>query len=422
MSTPAVSVIIPAWNLWEMTRACLESLARHTPPELVELVVVDNGSTDETREALEPVGRKLFGERFRAVRLEENLGFAKGCNAGARAAAADRLFFLNNDTLATEGWLPPLLAALDGSPFLGMVGPLLLLPGARRVQHCGIAFAPTLEVEHMYGFFPGNHPLVRRPRIWQALTGAALLLSAELFRRCGGFCEGYRNGFEDLDLCCAVRRTGLCLGSVPQSVLFHLTSQTPGRFDHDGPNTRLLNERCPGGFVPDLHRVGMEDGFVPALSPALELYLTLPSEREAALTDAFSRAFDADRCRLRLLAEPLWRGGYTLLAGHLERVGTAEALAEALDWRSLQVRFFPLAEHAAALARTAARAGDAAMAENAVQATADLRATAADAAALHEKADALARWGRNAGDAVLAGLYADWLRRAQEAETTTPRE
>lgn len=420
MSMPAVSVIIPAWNLWEMTRACLESLARHTPPELVEIVVVDNGSTDETRDALEPVGRELFGGRFRAVRLEDNQGFAKGCNAGARAAAAPRLFFLNNDTLATEGWLPPLLAALDGSPFLGMVGPLLLLPGTRRVQHCGITFAPTLEVEHMYGLFPGNHPLARRPRAWQALTGAALLLSAELFRRCGGFFEGYRNGFEDLDLCCAVRRAGLRLGSVPQSVLFHLTSQTPGRFDHDGPNTRLLNERCPGGFVPDLHRIGMEDGFAPALSPALEVYLTLPPEREAALTTAFTRTFDADRCRLRLLAEPLWQGGYALLAGHLERLGTAEALVEALDWRSLQVHFFPLAENAAALARTAARAGDAVMAENAVRAATDLRATAADTAALRKKADALARWGRSVGDTALAGLYADWLRRAPGADVGRP--
>lgn len=418
MSLPVVSVIIPAWNLWEMTRGCLESLARHTPPDVAEIVVVDNGSSDATREALEPVGRGLFGEGFRAVRWEENRGFAKGCNAGAQVASADRVFFLNNDTLVTENWLPPLLSALDSSPFLGMVGPLLLLPGTRRVQHCGIAFEPTLELDHLYGLFPGDHPLVRRPRTWQALTGAALLLSKALFRQCGGFFEGYRNGFEDLDLCCAVRGAGLRLGSVPQSVIFHLTSQTPGRFDHDVPNTRLLNERRPGGFIPDLHRIAAEDGFVPTLSPALELYLTLPQERETALSTVFARRFDADRCRARLLAEPLWQEGYALLAEHLENVGTPDSLAEAVDWRALQVRFFPLAENAAALAKTAARAGDPAMAENAARAMADLRSTAADIPALRKKAAALARWGQNAGDTALTALYADWLRRG----LTEPQE
>jgi glycosyltransferase involved in cell wall biosynthesis len=65
---PAVSVVIPAWNLWDMTRGCLESLARHTPPGVIELVVVDNGSSDGTRTELEPLGRALFGEDFQAVR------------------------------------------------------------------------------------------------------------------------------------------------------------------------------------------------------------------------------------------------------------------------------------------------------------------------------------------------------------------
>ena len=106
-----VSVIIPAWNLWQMTAACLRSLATHSAGQDLEVLVVDNGSTDATVGELEPLGQSLWGAGFKALRLPENLGFAKACNLGAHAAAGDLLFFLNNDTTCTPGWLPPLRAA-----------------------------------------------------------------------------------------------------------------------------------------------------------------------------------------------------------------------------------------------------------------------------------------------------------------------
>lgn len=403
-----VSIVIPAWNLWDMTLRCLESLARHTAPDHLEVIVVDNGSTDATVTDLASAGEALFGPRFIAARLSENQGFARGCNAGARAASGDLLFFLNNDTLATENWLPPLRAAFN-APRTGAAGPLLLTPDSERVQHCGIVFSPTLELTHLHALFPGDHPLARKPRILQALTGAALMLPAALFHKFGGFHEGYINGFEDLDLCCAVRQAGLLSVSVPDSVIYHLASQTPGRFDHDDPNARLLNSRRPGDFAPDLHRLGAEDGFMPALSPALEMYLTLPPDKEAALTTAFVRRFDADRCRAGLLAEPLWQGGYALLAAHLESRGQ---WAEACAARRLLAHFFPLPEHAAALARTAARARDAALASQAELAVQELLRLAAQVPALRQKAENLARWSRNADEAALADLYENWLARA----------
>ncbi|MCL1984927.1 MAG: glycosyltransferase family 2 protein [Betaproteobacteria bacterium] len=403
---PAVSVVIPAWNLWDMTRACLESLARHTPADAIELVVVDNGSSDATRTELEPLGRALFGEHFRTVRLNENAGFAIGCNSGARAAQSELIFFLNNDTLVTENWLPPLVQGLRASPCLGMVGPLLLFPETERVQHCAVAFAPTLEVQHLYFHFPGDHPAPNAPRQVQAISGAALLLDKELFFRCGGFYEGYKNGFEDLDLCCCLRKMGLRLACVPQSIVHHLTSQTPGRNDHDSANARCINERHPGGFVPDLHKLAMADGFIPALSPALELYLRLPSERETALTEAFTRNFDAERCARRLWTEPLWMRGYGLLAEYLE---AQNEWIQATEWRLQQARQFPLPQIAETLARTAARAGMAQVAQAAAEQTREQLAKAADNAALGKQANALLHWGQDANDAVIAGLYSTWL-------------
>jgi hypothetical protein len=199
---------------------------------------------------------------------------------------------------------------------------------------------------------------------------------------------------------------GLRLACAPQSVIHHLTSQTPGRNDHDSTNARLINTRHPGGFVPDWHRLAMADGFVPALTPSLEMYLRLPDEREAALTASFTRNFDAERCARRLWAEPLWMRGYELLAEHLESRGE---WMQAAEWRLQQARQFPLFRVVKALAISAARAGMEQVAQAAVQQTQEHLTKAADSAALTRQATALSHWGQNADDAVIAGLYGDWL-------------
>lgn len=321
-----VSIIIPAWNLWDMTAACLRSLAEHTHGENIEVVVVDNGSTDATVTELEPLGKALFGADFRPLRLPENQGFARGCNAGAAASEGDLLFFLNNDTTMTPNWLPPLRQALE-KPRVGAVGPLLLYPNG-TVQHCGIYFTPFMAVGHLYEGFPGGHAAPRKRRPLQAITGAALLLRKSVFMDCGGFYEEYRNGFEDIDLCCELRARGCKLAVEGGSVIVHHTSQTPGRFDHNTFNGELLMRRHGGSLKPDLHTLVALDGYELAMGPDLDVWPVLPDAQE----ERRNKAFDAlsaseDVCRLMLEQEPLWRGGWYRLMDMLEAGGNArEAL------------------------------------------------------------------------------------------------
>ncbi len=352
------SIIIPAWNLWSLTLDCLESIATNCQAQLalkaLEVIVVDNGSTDETAAALAPTLERLFGMHGKAVRMPENVGFAKACNAGAKAASYPLLFFLNNDTLLTKDCLVPLIAVLESKPKVGIVGPLLLYPDD-TVQHCGVVVCPSLKFHHIYNKFPATHPVARKERALRIITGAAMLMSAKLFAECDGFYEEYLNGGEDIDLCYSVFKKGLSVVCTPKSHIYHLANQTPGRFDHDEHNGNILRERHGNALMPDYHRIAAKDGFVPVLSPDFALYITIPEAKEKALTQSFSQNFNFKRCQERLYIEPFWLGGYELLADYYEE---QNMLPEALEIRKKLVCIAPLLKHYDATTHIAARLGD----------------------------------------------------------------
>lgn len=332
-----VSVIIPVWNLFELTAACLESLAATAAGADIGVVVVDNGSTDDTVSQLEGLGKRLFGQNFCRVRLESNLGFAVACNHGAKAARGELLFFLNNDTTACQGWLPPLLEQMEDRN-IGAAGPLLLYPNG-TVQHCGIAFSPLNGFEHLYEHFPGDHPLIGKSRRLQAITGAAIMVPASLFQEAGAFNEGYLNGFEDVDLCFGLRQLGYKLALAPKSRIIHHTSQTPGRFDAEKRNSQLLSQRWFEHVVPDLHRHALVDGYEMRIDPNLFCWLTVPQARAKALEQSFAgEAFDIQACLAQLKAEPLWPGGWQLCMDWLEKNGKSE---EAIGLGQSALCFFP---------------------------------------------------------------------------------
>lgn len=329
-----VSVIIPAWNLWDSTFACLQSLAKYDNSRM-EVVVVDNGSTDDTYLHLQHVGIELFGKRFVWVRHEDNLGFAIACNAGATASHGDVLFFLNNDTSVTENWLPPLVETLN-EPNIVAVGPLLLYPDG-TCQHCGVSFTPLRNPFHLYANFPGNHPVLRTRHPLQAITGAALMVRHRDFFDAGMFHPGYRNGFEDLDLCCRLRAKGGELAISPESVIIHHESKTPGRHNNENHNAELFTERCGDKIRPDMHIQVALDGYQLRLSPRFTSYVIAAKEKNSLLKNQSN--LSVQTIERILQQEPLWLDGYVKLVGALEHSGEYE---QALNVASLAMRFFPL--------------------------------------------------------------------------------
>lgn len=245
------SVVIPIYQRMDLTRACLAALER-AGLDGVEVVLVDNASTDGMHVLLDE-----WETSARVIRNPENLGFATACNQGAHAATAPVVVFLNTDTEVHEGWLEPLLDA-TADPSVGFAGPRLLYPNG-RVQHCGMALLPGCIPFHIHRGVPGDHPVATQTRDLSILTAACVAVRTTVFREAGGFDTGYRNGFEDTDLCLKLAAQGYVARYCGDSIVTHYESMSPGRLDHDVHNMARFRTRWRT-WKPDFSRLLQEDG------------------------------------------------------------------------------------------------------------------------------------------------------------------
>lgn len=258
---PRCAVIIPTYNGGALTTTCLTSLLA-SPPERCQwqIVVVDDGSSDNTPRSL-----ARFGSQIEIVRLPTNTGFARACNAGAKAAdACDYLVFLNNDTLPVAGWLDALVDEIKTDDRIGAVGAKLLFPGG-LVQHAGVTIGQDGWPHHLYAGFDGEHPAVNRPKAVAAVTAACMLVRRGEFEELGGFDTAFHNGYEDIDLCLRLGRRGKVIRYCPTSVLYHLESVT--RWPTGSPvgteiSDRVYSERWRSHVKRDDVQHYLEDGLI----------------------------------------------------------------------------------------------------------------------------------------------------------------
>ena len=244
-----VSIIIPTFNNLNLTRQCLDSILGNTPQGLYEIIVVDNGSTDGTPAFL---NQEAADGRIRAVFIHQNHSFAHGCNQGALAAKCPHLLFLNNDAVATSGWLTAMLSSLN-QPTIGIVGARLLYAN-NTIQHAGIEFINGVP-DHPHRHAPANAPEVCQLRELDMVTGACFMIHRDLFLQLAGFDETYQNGVEDIDLCLRVRSAGRKVVYEPKAVVYHLEGQSVGRFNHVNENLKTFFNRWGKTFDAQTHFV-----------------------------------------------------------------------------------------------------------------------------------------------------------------------
>jgi GT2 family glycosyltransferase/glycosyltransferase involved in cell wall biosynthesis len=217
-----ISIIIPVFNQFRFTQACLASLQEYQGTERFEVIVVDDCSTDGTAEAVPQMPGVVY------LRNETNSGFIASCNRGGEAARGKYLVFLNNDTLVRPGWLTALIDTFAEEPLAGIVGSKLLYPNGELQEAGGIIWRDASGWNYGKSDDP-EKPDYNYLREVDYCSAASLMVPKSLFVSLGGFDSRYAPAYyEDTDLAFKVRRAGYKVLYQPLSEVVHYEGVTGG--------------------------------------------------------------------------------------------------------------------------------------------------------------------------------------------------
>ena len=267
---PKISVVILNWNGEKkgLLRRYLPSVVQYTPQDIAEVVVADNGSTDESLALL----NKEF-PTVRVIPLGTNYGFAEGYNRAIdiltdmqqsevkgpggnvfevhRMDSPDYVVLLNDDVRVTEGWLSPMLSYMESHKNCAALQPKLLKDGDEShfeyagacggyldilcYPYCRGRIFDTVEEDHGQYDLPEGEAW---PVMWA--SGACLMVRTELYLSAGGLDRRFFAHMEEIDFCWRLRRLGYDIACVPQSKVYHLGGAS---LPQGNPRKTLLNFR-----------------------------------------------------------------------------------------------------------------------------------------------------------------------------------
>ena len=223
---PDVSIIVVNWNTHDLLAGCLNSVAASAGELDLEIIVVDNASTDGSQAMLQ----QTF-PHARLIANVENVGFARANNQGLAACQGRYALLLNSDALLTANALQAMLDLAESEPHAGVVGAHLRnQDGSFQASHSPF---PNLWQEFLilsglgrllYGRpYPSRGPEENRgPQVVDYVEGACLLVRRAAFEQVGGLDEGYFMFSEEVDWCYAMREKGWQVWYEPAARVIHL--------------------------------------------------------------------------------------------------------------------------------------------------------------------------------------------------------
>lgn len=222
VAEPQVSIIIPVYNDYRLTKNCLHSLLEHTSDIAYEVIIADDCSMDLTASIEERVAN------ITVVRGEENLRFLGNCNRAAAQARGKYLLFLNNDTAVCDNWLQPMLDVAESDSSVGIVGPKLLFANG-KLQEAGAIMWRDGSAWNFGRMDDAERPEYNYLKQTDYISGACLMIRHDLWRQLGGFDTRYAPAYyEDADIAFAARDAGYKVVYQPLSRVFHFEGVSNG--------------------------------------------------------------------------------------------------------------------------------------------------------------------------------------------------
>ena len=221
-----VSIIILSWNTRDLLKKCLKSI-----PFYVEIIVVDNGSTDGTIHFL----NSLKWPNVKVIRNKKNLGFAKGNNQGIKEASGELIMLLNSDTIVQKGAIEKLVNFYQKQEEKKIAFSPLLLNKEGTIQEEYYMKFPNLWQILFYHHLFCRWLFMKTPLKWriisrikkesfevEQLPGAALIAPKEVWQEVGFLDEDYQFFYEDVDWSWRAKKTGIKLFVLPEAKITHL--------------------------------------------------------------------------------------------------------------------------------------------------------------------------------------------------------
>lgn len=242
IQTKKVAVVILNWNGQALMEEFLPSVIAHTPSDLADIIVADNGSTDQSISMLK--------EKFPSVGiilLDKNYGFAEGYNQALKQIEHPYTVLLNSDVEVTPGWLNAPLAAMESDSQIAGVQPKILAQRNKAYFEYAGAAGGFLDrygypycrgrvlhiIEKDHGQYDTEADL-----LWA--TGACLFIRTNLYKEVGGLDAGFFAHQEEIDLCWRLRSRGYRLVCTPSSIVYHVGGAT---LSVESPRKTFLNFR-----------------------------------------------------------------------------------------------------------------------------------------------------------------------------------
>lgn len=249
-----MSIIIVNTNTRQLVCDCLQSVYTNRPSCELEIIVVDNASTDGSCEAVESQFPKVH-----TIRNSRNVGFPRGSNQGLEVARGSRLLLLNSDTIVLPGSLDKMLEAIESDSSIGIVAPKLIYPDGSLQMSFGpipnlfVAFCTFFDVKRLFSaqtrrritqlgmeriagksgggylnWFSGKHPQTQVIDDRTYVTGACMLIRRECYEQVGGLDPQFFMYVDDADYSLRVHRGGWRILYFSESTVVHIKGGTVG--------------------------------------------------------------------------------------------------------------------------------------------------------------------------------------------------